>query len=364
MTMSFFLFILILSLSLVYSTTTTNNDINILIEKKDERVNGGFGQSNSKLDSDMCLLELNDQSSENTTTEERVFPKRCQFLSQDVSRSVASKMSCCTESDAGRFELRVNNIISQMYAPLYHCNNLKTPLNNSGYSVKEFLASPSGMTPDLQSGDETGKDHLLEDVLDSRFYVKLCSEHLAALQCMRCSRDQRSVLGRAGFEDYRPKRYDRDNDPLFYLRDNLNIDGYPFVLCEQYAMRLFNYCQFLNVRETPFVQQFIFNEHSKNHFVGITQNSGLPEGVRLSPWVSQDFIDVFLISNVNCYTRDMPTFTIPKCTTIINNQWSNRYVDAPNDPPPSNDFVFSATHKSSVYLSLIIIAIILNLILT
>ncbi|GAM17925.1 hypothetical protein SAMD00019534_011000 [Acytostelium subglobosum LB1] len=213
-------------------------------------------------------------------------PQRCSFL-YDADDETSKMKSCCSQTDEKTFQARLDNIATQFYAPLYDCAGEK--INDTGFQTVMF----NGSTPDLITTSE------YHEVLDTRYHAHMCMEHLQALQCVLCSVDQYSVLGRSELE-HRPNNYHYEVTPIFYMNP-FPPDGQPVVLCTEYFYRLSNYCQFLNVRKVPFHEQYKpGNRTGRIPFAGITANAGLPRGItNLQAYVTTDSLDVLWTSDYN-----------------------------------------------------------------
>ncbi|KAM9988186.1 hypothetical protein ACTFIZ_003534 [Dictyostelium cf. discoideum] len=317
------------------------------------------------------------------------FPNNCSNISDRNS------LSCCLKINSDQFKSTMDYIMSDslntsVIGRLYDCKT------NSSLGGGFKIVEENGNTPDL----ETMSNEL--DVIDSRESVKICLSQLQQLQCFKCSQDHKTIL-RDFHKDllYRIES-DPNHQPLFYIKSSTFkhpvIDtsngfsqggggggtaaaadntihyiekdiskGKSITICNDYFQKLMSHCQFVNVRGKPLNQLFqplngkpaIFDsENYINQIFGMTIPN-LNEFV----YVSSDNLDLFYVSNFNCFKQPIPDFQQPTCSLIINKKWYEKSQNS-NDYNNNNDsssFGISIQKYLNSFLNSFIIILIINI---
>lgn len=273
---------------------------------------------------------------------------------------------------------------------LYDCRT------NSSLGGGFKIVEDNGNTPDL----ETMSNEL--DVIDSRESVKICLSQLQQLQCFKCSQDHKTILRDFHTDLLYRIESDPNHQPLFYIKSSTfkhpiidtSNDGFPttgaggadntihyiekdiskgksIAICNDYFEKLMSHCQFVNVRGKPLNQLFqplngkpaVFDsENYINEIFGITIPN-LNEFV----YVSSDNLDLFYVSNFNCFKQPIPNFQQPTCSLIINKKWyeksqnSNDYNN--NNDSDNSSFGISIQKYLNSFLNSFIIILIINIII-
>ncbi|KAK5578849.1 hypothetical protein RB653_008524 [Dictyostelium firmibasis] len=288
------------------------------------------------------------------------FPNNCTDISDKNS------LSCCLKINSDQFKSTMDYITSErlntsIFGGLFDCRT------NSSLGGGFKIVEDNGNTPDL----ETLSNEL--DVIDSRESVKICLSQLQQLQCFKCSQDHRTIL--RDFHDDLLYRIESDpnHEPLFYIKSSTfkhpTIDtsygggggngfgpggdntihyiekdiskGKSIAICNDYFEKLMSHCQFVNVRGKPLNQLFqplngraaVFDsENYINEIFGLT----LPN-LNEFTYVSTDYLDLFYVSNFNCFKQPIPDFQHPTCSLIINNKWYEKSNQNSGDNDDNNN---------------------------
>ncbi|KAM9958888.1 hypothetical protein ACTFIW_012478 [Dictyostelium discoideum] len=315
------------------------------------------------------------------------FPNNCSNISDKNS------LSCCLKIDSDQFKSTMDYITSDslntsVIGRLYDCRT------NSSLGGGFKIVEDNGNTPDL----ETMSNEL--DVIDSRESVKICLSQLQQLQCFKCSQDHKTILRDFHSDLLYRIESDPNHQPLFYIKSSTFkhpiIDtsndggggtgtgggdntihyiekdiskGKSIAICNDYFEKLMSHCQFVNVRGKPLNELFqplngkpaVFDsENYINEIFGMTIPN-LNEFV----YVSSDNLDLFYVSNFNCFKQPIPNFQQPTCSLIINKKWyeksqnSNDYNNNNND---SDNSSFGISIQNS-FLNSFIIILIINIII-
>ncbi|KAN0039080.1 hypothetical protein ACTA71_001274 [Dictyostelium dimigraforme] len=311
------------------------------------------------------------------------FPNNCSNISDRNS------LSCCLKINSDQFKSTMDYITSDslntsVIGGLYDCRT------NSSLGGGFKIVEDNGNTPDL----ETISNEL--DVIDSRESVKICLSQLQQLQCFKCSQDHKTIL-RDFHEDLLYKiESDPNHQPLFYIKSStfkhLIIDtsgngngllpgdntvhyiekdiskGKSIAICNDYFEKLMSHCQFVNVRGKPLNQLFqplngkaaVFDsENYINEIFGMTIPN-LNEFV----YVSSDNLDLFYVSNFNCFKQPIPDFQQPTCSLIINKKWYEKSQnDQKNSDNENNDHSSLGISIQQSIISFFIPIIIINIII-
>ncbi|EAL63117.1 hypothetical protein DDB_G0288627 [Dictyostelium discoideum AX4] len=317
------------------------------------------------------------------------FPNNCSNISDKNS------LSCCLKIDSDQFKSTMDYITSDslntsVIGRLYDCRT------NSSLGGGFKIVEDNGNTPDL----ETMSNEL--DVIDSRESVKICLSQLQQLQCFKCSQDHKTILRDFHTDLLYRIESDPNHQPLFYIKSSTfkhpiidtSNDGFPttgaggadntihyiekdiskgksIAICNDYFEKLMSHCQFVNVRGKPLNQLFqplngkpaVFDsENYINEIFGITIPN-LNEFV----YVSSDNLDLFYVSNFNCFKQPIPNFQQPTCSLIINKKWyeksqnSNDYNN--NNDSDNSSFGISIQKYLNSFLNSFIIILIINIII-
>eukprot|EP01132_Coremiostelium_polycephalum_P009756 gene9756-11984_t len=279
-------------------------------------------------------------------------PDRCKFLHKEDD---ILKKSCCSQEDIDTFDDRLETIVNQTIGMLIECGTLKR-LKGGFRTVTE-----TGETPDLQ----TNTSIPLIEVLDTRYHVKMCLNHLKDLQCFRCSQDHKTILREPKLQVQKmtPGAQTsgnlRQNPHIFFTPGNQSKNGDTYhgspmeydpngeermganyqigksvTLCSDYYEELSKYCGFIKVRDAEYPIQYPAN-YGGNYFIGtgITTFSVTVPPITNDFFLSNDLLDALYTSNTNCFHRPIPKYKEPECNVIVNNAWIYPY----HDPPQTND---------------------------
>ncbi|KAN0021715.1 hypothetical protein ACTFIU_003859 [Dictyostelium citrinum] len=310
------------------------------------------------------------------------FPNNCSNISDKNS------LSCCLKINSDQFKSTMDYITNDslntsVIGGLYDCRT------NSSLGGGFKIVEDNGNTPDL----ETISNEL--DVIDSRESVKICLSQLQQLQCYKCSQDHKTILRDFHTDLLYKIESDPNHQPLFYIKSSTfkhpTIDtsnsangllpgdntvhyiekdiskGKSIAICNDYFEKLMSHCQFVNVRGKPLNQLFqplngkpaVFDsENYINEIFGMT----IPK-LNEFVYVSSDNLDLFYVSNFNCFKQPIPDFQQPTCSLIINKKW---YEKSQNDQKNSDDnssFGISVKKSKNSFLISFIIILIINIII-
>ncbi|KAF2078350.1 hypothetical protein CYY_000334 [Polysphondylium violaceum] len=355
------------------TTTTTSTNSNFLCYGRINNNNSGSDSDSSSLSttpssSSSSSSTNNDSSNSNYYNAEpsqnkvsnqnssTYLPDSCEFL---INPTDKDKLSCCKESHKETFNHLLEYIQNKSMGKLYSCKN-----ENKTFTGGFKIVDNEGNTPDLKT------DSRMLEVLDTRFHVKTCIDHLKKLQCFRCSQDHQTIL----HDPLAQLEYNSSVEPIFLLKEqqiyfnssssssnsnsnnNNSTNGKFVTLCTSYFQQLRSYCQYITFRDLNFNQLFL---ESQPFLPGVFTDT---YGIRYPPvtkeyFYSVDMQDGVYVSNVNCFKIPIVPFTEPTCAFIVNNTWVGNYDDHSNDQNSNNSITLF--HRLNFNLILIISLIIL-----
>ncbi|GAM21434.1 hypothetical protein SAMD00019534_046090 [Acytostelium subglobosum LB1] len=200
-------------------------------------------------------------------------------------------------------------------------------LPHAGYRV----VLDNGDTPDLVTRD----DMPVIKTRDTRANTQICQEHLMALQCVRCSVDQSTIVGRKGYRVQPDKWYNKSlaaekrPQTIFFMEYAEPVpggsSGEPMVLCQTYFDQLIKFCHHLTIRGETITDSMSADYFTDIPFGLISTGPSIPRNETIRSRPSSDGFDYLLTSDRNCYTRPLPVYQEPECVYLVNKEWKSPF---------------------------------------